>query len=41
MRSIEKMDLEKHAHVTRDYYVGDAVWPFHDILEIRVRPSLH
>jgi hypothetical protein len=30
------MDLERHAHVTRDFYVGDAVWAFADVLEIRV-----
>ena len=35
IEDVEKMDLVKHKHVTKDYYVGDAVWPLHDVLKIR------
>eukprot|EP00048_Salpingoeca_helianthica_P005293 m.86315 g.86315 ORF g.86315 m.86315 type:complete len:509 (-) comp13545_c0_seq2:299-1825(-) len=31
----ERMDLEKHAHVKRDFYVGDLVWPFSGLLKIK------
>jgi hypothetical protein len=30
------MDLEKHKHI-KDYYVGDDVWAFKDLLAIKVR----
>jgi hypothetical protein len=31
------MSLDKHAHVKRDYYVGDEAWVYKDVLDIRVR----
>eukprot|EP00056_Hartaetosiga_gracilis_P021660 m.25623 g.25623 ORF g.25623 m.25623 type:complete len:510 (-) comp9199_c0_seq2:67-1596(-) len=32
---IGKMDLEKHAHINKDYYFGDEVWLYADVLEIK------
>lgn len=29
------MDLEKHAHVDKDVYVGDEVWAFRDVLQVK------
>ena len=29
------MDLEKHSHVDRDVYVGDEVWAYKDVLQIK------
>ena len=30
------MNLEKHAHVNKDVYVGDEVWIYKDVLSIKV-----
>eukprot|EP00055_Hartaetosiga_balthica_P011943 m.56137 g.56137 ORF g.56137 m.56137 type:complete len:508 (+) comp7785_c0_seq1:161-1684(+) len=35
IKDVEKMDLEKHAHVTKDFYFGDEVWLYADVLEIK------
>lgn len=35
-RRPETMDLEKHAHVKKDVYVGDETWAFADVLKISV-----
>lgn len=35
VRSVHLMDIEKHAHVNKDVYVGDEVWAYKDALNIR------
>eukprot|EP00053_Salpingoeca_punica_P004509 m.49475 g.49475 ORF g.49475 m.49475 type:complete len:514 (+) comp12826_c1_seq1:2177-3718(+) len=35
IRSEHIMDLEKHKHIDRDFYVGDEAWAYKDILQIK------
>ncbi len=34
------MDLKKHAHITKDFYVGDEAYAY-DVLDIKVNITIY